>query len=344
MAVTFSAALVVVVLAALVAGPLIEPSRLARVTVARGPIVAQTDSQIVDINTTLEGGEGAAAGTGMVLTSSGVVLTNNHVIEQATSIQAVDLGNGRTYRARVLGYDERRDIAVLQLVGASALRTVKLGDSKNVLVGARVVTVGNAGGIGGEPAARSGTVLAIDRAIEVANDFDHSVEHLSQLIQFHGDLQPGDSGGPMVDAAGAVIGMDTAASTRFEFSGRTTGQGFAIEIDALTPIAHRILAGRGSRTIHIGPTAFIGVEVQPSARHPDGARVAGVISGTPAATAGLGADDVIVALAGRRITSNTSLTDALVPYRPGSRVSLRWREPGGREHTARITLGTGPAA
>jgi S1-C subfamily serine protease len=344
MATTFAAALCVVVVAALVSGTVGVSPPVLPVTVVSDPVVARVDSELVDVNTIINDGEGAAAGTGMVLTPSGLVLTNNHVIAQATSIDAVDVGNGQSYTARVLGYDERRDVALIQLEGASGLAAVTLGDSAHVDVGGQVVTIGNAGGVGGTPAARSGTVLALNRAIVVSDDYDGSSEHLSQLIQIHGDLQPGDSGGPMVDGAGAVIGMDTAASTGFELSGQTTGQGFAIEIDAVKRIAAQIRAGEASSTVHLGPTAFIGVEVDSESQSRPGATVSRVLPDNAAANAGLSGGDVITALGASRIASSNALTEALVGYRPGQRVTLTWLDPTGARHSALITLGTGPAA
>jgi S1-C subfamily serine protease len=345
MATTFVAALCVVIIAVLVGGTVgASPPPVLPVAVVSDPVVARVDSELVDINTITDGGTGAAAGTGMVLTPSGLVLTNNHVIAQATSIEAVDIGNGQTYTARVLGYDERRDVALIQLEGASGLAAVTLGDSAHVHVGGQVVTIGNAGGVGGTPAARSGTVLALNRAIVVSDAYDRSSEHLTQLIQIHGDLQPGDSGGPLVDGAGDVIGMDTAASSGFELSSQTTGQGFAIAIDAVKRIAAQIRAGAASNTIHLGPTAFIGVEIDSESKGPAGAAVSGTVPGTAAANAGLDAGDVITALGTRSITSSNALTEALVPCRPGQRVTLTWLDPAGVGHSAVITLGTGPAA
>jgi S1-C subfamily serine protease len=344
MATTFVAALCVVVIAALVSGTFGHSATVAPVRAVSDPMVARVDTDLVDINTVIDGGAGFAAGTGIVVTPSGLVLTNNHVIGRATSIEAVDVGNGQTYTARVLGYDERFDVAVIQLEGASGLAVVKLGDSAHVRVGRQVVTVGNAGGTGGTPAARSGTVVALNRAIVVSDGLDGSFEHLSRLIEFHGDLQPGDSGGPMVDASGAVIGLDTAASTGFELRGQTTGEDFAIEIDAVKRIAAQIRAGEASSTVHVGPTAFIGVDIDPGSGSHAGAAVAGTLAGSAAASAGLSSGDVITALGGRRIASSNALTETLVRYRPGDRVRLRWLDSAGAGHSAVVTLGTGPAA
>ncbi|MGZ6840495.1 MAG: S1C family serine protease, partial [Frankiaceae bacterium] len=120
-------------------------------------IAAAVSPGIVDINTTLGYRGAQAAGTGMVLTSSGEVLTNNHVIEGATSITATDVGSGQTYTASVVGYDPSEDVAVLQLTGASGLQTVTIGDSSAVRVGQRVVGIGNAGGTGGTPSYAGGS-------------------------------------------------------------------------------------------------------------------------------------------------------------------------------------------
>jgi S1-C subfamily serine protease len=344
MATTFTAAIGFVVAAVIIASVL-GSSNVATVASVSGPVVARVDAQLVDINTQIDGGEGAAAGTGMVLTPSGVVLTNNHVIQEASSIEATDIGNGQTYAAKVIGYDERRDIAVLQLEGASGLASVTLGDSASVTRGGRIITIGNAGGVGGRPAARSGTVVALNQAITVSDDLDDSSEHLSQLIKVDGDLQPGDSGGPMVNASGAVVGMDTAASTSFQFSRQTTGEDFAIAIDAVKQIAMQIRDGRGSSAIHIGPTAFIGVYIasQP-ASNAAGAAVYEAIPNSAAASAGVRGGDVITSLGGRPVSSANDLTEALVPYRPGQRVTLGWLNGVDVPQSATITLGVGPAA
>jgi S1-C subfamily serine protease len=266
------------------------------------------------------------------------------VIQGATSIQVIDVGNGESYVARVIGYDERDDIAILQLDGAAGLPTVELGDSSSVGLGERIITIGNAGGVGGTPAARSGTIIGLNEAITVGDDIDQSTEHLSRLIEVDGDLQPGDSGGPMVDGAGAVLGMDTAASTNFEFTNRPSGDGFAIAIDTVKAIAAQISAEHGSNSVHIGPTAFIGVKVQSLGGGPPGAAVAAIVPQTPAAGVGLDSGDVITSLGGVPVRSSTDLTEALVRYSPGSVVALKWVDPAGVSHTATITLGSGPAA
>src|SRR5215469_15593783 len=173
-------------------------------------IAARVNPGLVDIVTTLGVQHAAAAGTGMVLTSNGEVLTNNHVIAGATSIKARDIGNGRTYAAKVVGYTDSNDVAVLQLVGASGLKTVPLGDSSDLARGQKVVALGNAEGKGGTPAMATGMVTGLGATITAADQGTGVSERLRGMVQTDADIQPGDSGGPLVNSAGEVVGMDTA--------------------------------------------------------------------------------------------------------------------------------------
>ena len=230
-------------------------------------IASKIDPGLVDINTTLGYQQEQAAGTGIVLSSNGVILTNNHVIDGATSISVTDIGNNKTYTASVVGYDRTKDIAVLQLQNASGLQTATLGNSSNVSVGQDVVGVGNAGGTGGTPSAAGGTVTALNQSITASDDGDGTSEQLSGLIETNADIQPGDSGGALVDTSGNVLGIDTAASAGFSFQSNDQScgnQGFAIPINTALSLARAIEAGSGSSTIHIGETAFLGVEINAS--------------------------------------------------------------------------------
>src|SRR5215469_5525421 len=211
-------------------------------------IAAQTDPGLVDINTTLGLAGGAAAGTGQVLTSSGEVLTNNHVIDGATSIKATDIGNGRTYTAKVIGYDQTKDIAVIQLQGASGLQTVNTGNSSSATVGQKVVALGNALGKGGTPSVAVGHITGLNASITASDASAGTSEHLNGLIHHDAPIQPGDSGGPLVNTAGQVVGINTAASgsTGFQFqtgqNSRPT-QAFAIPINEALALASQIEAG-----------------------------------------------------------------------------------------------------
>ncbi|MGZ4384902.1 MAG: S1C family serine protease [Gaiellaceae bacterium] len=315
-----------------------------RVAASGDRSAASIDDGIVDITTNLAYQNAAAAGTGMVLTSSGEVLTNNHVIRGATTIRVTDPSTGRKYSATVVGYDLAADVAVLQLKNATGLRTVSLGDSSKVKVGQAVTALGNAGGTGGIPVAATGTITGLGRSI-TASDGGTS-ERLTGLIETDAGVEPGDSGGPLVDAAGKVIGMDTAASAGFAFESGGN-DAYAIPINRALTIAKQIEAGR-SATAHIGATAFLGIEVAAvdafmRGQTVNGAVVAGVVHASPAERAGLVYGDVIIALNNHRIASPTTLTALLQKQSPGAKVRIRWIDSFGTSHTVHVTLASGPA-
>jgi S1-C subfamily serine protease len=315
---------------------------------AASTLTANVEAAVVDITTTVGYQSGTAAGTGLVLTSSGEVLTNNHVIKGATSIRVTDVGNGSTYSATVVGYDAAHDIAVLQLQGASGLTTATVGDSSTLTIGAAVVAIGNAGGVGGTPSSSSGTITGLDRSITASDASDGSSEQLTGLVETNAALQPGDSGGPLVDGAGKVIGIDTAASGGFRFQVGAS-DGYAIPINTALAIARQIESGTTSTTIHIGSTAFLGIEVGSAggagaASTSSGAVVAGVVSGSPAEGAGIAAGDVIVALGGHTVDSPSTLSTLLAGHHPGDRVQVQWVDQSGGQHTATVQLASGPAA
>ncbi len=304
-------------------------------------LAAQIDPAIVDINTTLGYQRAKAAGTGVVLTASGVVLTNNHVIAGATEITAVDVGDGRTYQVTVLGYDEADDIAVVQLDGAAGLAVAPTGDSSSVVAGAAVLALGNAGGVGGTPSAAPGTVLDTDQTI-TATDESGASERLTGLIEVAADIQPGDSGGPLVSADGHVIGIDTAASAGFRYQA-AGGRGFAIPINQALAVARQITDGPAGAGVHIGPTAFLGVETT-SLRRYAGAAVVNVVADSPAAGAGLGYGDIIESVDGASVDSPATLGDLMAPHHPNDVITLGWSDRFGRSHIATVTLGQGPPA
>jgi S1-C subfamily serine protease len=313
-------------------------------------IATQTDPGLVDINTTLGYQQAKAAGTGMVLTSSGEVLTNNHVINGATSITARDVGNGRTYQAKVVGYDHSHDIAVLQLQGASGLQTVNLGDSGSAAQGQKVVALGNALGKGGTPAVATGHIASLGASITASDEGAGTSEQLTGLIHHNAGIQPGDSGGPLVNTAGQVIGINTAASQGTQFQGQQT-QAFAIPINQAKSIADQIEAGTSSTTVHIGPTGLLGVQILSAdsaaangIQAGSGAVVAGAVAGTPASGAGLAQGDVIVSVDGQSVSSPEQLQSALGQHHPGDSVTIGWQDQTGQTQSASVVLANGPAA
>jgi S1-C subfamily serine protease len=254
----------------------------------------------------------------------------------------------------VTGYDAAHDIAVLQLQGASGLQTAKLGDSAKAAVGESVVAVGNAGGTGGTPSSSGGSITALDQSITASDSLDGASEALSGLIEISADIQPGDSGGSLVNTAGAVIGIDTAASQGFSFNTSGT-QGYAIPINEARAIAAQIESGHGTATTHVGPTALLGVQLSTSGQNNSGgffgntpsrsgATIAGVLSGGPAAQAGLAAGDTITSVDGQSVDSPSSVSAILVDHHPGDKVQVAWVDSSGQSHTATVDLGSGPPA
>jgi len=324
-------------------------------------IAANVDPGLVDVNTniTYQGLQGA--GTGMVLTPNGEVLTNNHVIEGATSISVTDIGNGKTYNANVVGYDRTQDVAVIQLTGASGLQTVSTGDSSKVKVGQGVVAIGNANGTGGTPSYAGGSVTATNQSITASDSADGTSEQLTGLLETNADIISGDSGGPLVDSSGQVVGIDTAGSGTsggFQFQS-PANQGYAIPINQAVSTAKQIEAGNASSTVHVGPTAFLGVEVSSSAADctssspfggiggggntsTPGAYVCRVVSGEPAAQAGLAGGDTITSVDGHDVTSPDSLTNIMLAETPDHSVPVQYVDSSGQQQSATVKLGSGP--
>ena len=337
-------------------------------------ISSRIDPGLVDVTSTLGYDNATAMGTGIVLTANGEILTNNHVINGATSVSVTDIGNGKTYKATVVGYDESQDVAVLQLTGASGLTVANTGNSSTVAVGNSVVALGNAGGAGGTPSVATGSVTGLDQSITASDESSGTSEQLSGLIETNAPIQPGDSGGPLVNSYGQIVGMDTAASSNYQFGGAGNGgagsggfgsggagsggaggstgssgntsatQGYAIPIDTALSVAKQIEAGQGSSVIHTGATAFIGIEIATTDQTSSGVEIAGTQPGTPAATAGLTEGDVITAINGSTVSTGTQISEALIQQHPGDKITLTWTNTDGQSQTATVTLGTGPAA
>lgn len=301
-------------------------------------IAAKVTASVVDVNTTLPAGAGA--GTGMILTSSGDVLTNNHVVEGATSIRVVLVSSGKSYTATVVGTDPTDDVAVLRLTGTSGLQPIPTADSAKVGVGDPVVAIGNAGGRGGDPSVVGGSVTATNRSITVSDSTGASAEALTGLIQTDAPIEPGDSGGPLADTAAKVIGMNTAASASNGFDG-SASEGFAIPINRALSIARQIQQGRGSSTIHIGVPGMLGVSVVTPVGGPAGAQVADVTAGSPADVAGLQIGDTITTVDGKGVSSATELTTLIRSHRTGDSVRVGWTDSNGSRHSATVRLARG---
>jgi len=236
-----------------------QPSSSPSTTAGEQAIVNKVAPGLVIINTTLQYNGEQAAATGMVITSSGLVLTNNHVIEDSTAITA-RTATGHQYQAKVVGYDVTGDIALIQLEGASGLRTVPLGNSSSVTTGASVVAMGNAEGQSAIVPV-TGQVTAINQTI-TAGDQGGSVteETLHNMIETNADIVSGDSGGPLADTAGDVIGMDTAGNDG-GFAVQQSATGYSIPINNALAVVQQIRSGQASSTVTIGYPPFMGVYI-----------------------------------------------------------------------------------
>ena len=311
-------------------------------TSTQSPAVAATAAQkkgVVTIDTVIGyDPQQQAAGTGMVLTGDGTVLTNNHVIQGATSIEVTDETTGKQYTADVVGSDATNDVAVLKLRDASGLATVALDDDGEPSTGDAVTDVGNAEGTGNLVAAE-GTVTATDQAIQVQSESGTGTESLSGLIEVAAQVVSGDSGGPVLDREGEVVGMATAAS-----SGSADVTGYAIPITTAKRIAEQILSGTASGTVTIGLPAFLGVQVSDTAGSTGGVAVAGTVAESGAAAAGIVAGDTITTLDGTAVTTSAQLTELIGKHAVGDRVVVGYTTSDGTAHTATVTLTAGPAA
>jgi len=238
------------------------PSASPGTSTGQQAILNKVEPGLVIINTTLQYQSDEAAATGMVINSDGLVLTNNHVIEDSTSIKATDLGNGHTYTATVIGYDVTGDIALIKLQGASGLHTVPLGNSSTVKTGDSVLAMGNAEGQN-QIVPAAGQVTALNQTITASDEGGTiSSETLHGMIEDNADIVQGDSGGPLANSAGQVIGMDTAGSNGGGFGvQQQSTSGFAIPINTALSVASQIGAGQASSTLTIGYPPFIGIYI-----------------------------------------------------------------------------------
>ena len=296
------------------------------------------------INTVLTDGE--AAGTGIVLTSGGEVLTNYHVVEGSTSVRVTIASTGKTYTAAVVGADQSADIALLQLKSASGL-TVSRIDHDSVALGDDVTAVGNAGGTG-ELSAADGQVTDLSSSITTESEGSVPGESLTRLIETDADVVAGDSGGPLLDAQGEVVGVDTAASSGQEIDG------YAIPIATALRVVSQIRSGHETSAVRVGPAAFLGVElsttlqsaypgrVTDDADATSGALVAGVVDGGAADKAGLAAGDTVTRVGSTTVSAADDLTAALAKHQPGDQVVLTWTTAAGESTTATVTLGASP--
>jgi S1-C subfamily serine protease len=307
-------------------------------------IAAKVDPAIVDINTTL--GNGQAAGTGMIISSTGEILTNNHVVTGSTSISVMVQGRSQTYSAHVVGVDVSQDVAVIQIdQNVSGLSTVTFADSSSLHVGDAVVAIGNALGQGGAPHVETGQITALDQTI-TASEGSGNAETLNGMVESDALIYEGDSGGALVNGAGQVVGMITAGQAQ-GFRSSASSVGYAIASNTALSIVNRIRAHEVASDLTYGQVGYLGVAVQSmdaAAAQQLGLNVtSGALvtatpqTGTPAANAGISRYSVIVKLGDSAVTSADSLGTAVKSHQPGDSVSVTWVNSSGT-HTATVTL------
>jgi S1-C subfamily serine protease len=292
------------------------------------------------------------------------VLTNNHVIDEATKVSATIVTSGQKYTAKVIGYDDTDDVALLQLEGASGLHTVSLSNSAKAAVGEAVLALGNAAGKGGLPSTAQGTIQALNQSIQASDEGANTTENLHGMIETNTPIQQGDSGGPLVNGSAQVIGMDTAANSETTgFGGSSAATtGYAIPISTALSVANEIKSGQASADVHIGLAGFMGVDVADASTPTDcrgetgdggdgfggfggftspvssGALICLVYPSSPAFSAGLQGGDVITSVDGTAITSADGLTAITANSHPGDKYSITYVDQEDAKHTTTTTL------
>jgi len=294
-------------------------------------IYQRTQKGVVEITVTMTsqstnpfGGQQAqrAQGSGLVYDSNGRIITNQHVVDGATSI-SVKFWNGKTYKAEVVGSDPSTDLAVIKVdAPASLLTPLTLADSSTVAVGDNVVAIGSPFGL--ENTVTSGIVSALHRQMTSPNNFS-----IDDSIQTDAAINHGNSGGPLLNAEAQVIGVNAQIESD---SGGNDGVGFAIPSNTVKSIVSELIStGKAEH-------AYLGVSVETV----NGAvRITQVRSGTPAADAGLQAGDRIISVDGKQIASADGLTSAIAAKKPGDTVSVTYSR-GGQSHTVEVQLASRP--
>ena len=301
------------------------------VDAAPGSVTAAAQTVLpstVDIRATTA--QGAAEGSGVILTADGDVLTNNHVVAGGGQL-TVTLADGSEHPATVVGTSPSYDLAVIRLQDASGLTPAALGESSSLQVGQSVVAIGSPRGLTGT--VTTGIVSALDRTVQVQGEDGTAVVYNG--LQTDAPINQGNSGGPLVNLDGQVVGINSAIATAGGQDSGSIGLGFAIPIDQARRVAQEIMDG-GTATKPV-----LGVQGSTATGSDDGAPIAAVQEGSPAATAGLQAGDVVTQVDDVRVADFADLIARIGAHEPGEQVTLTVTN-GGAERTVQVTLGSQP--
>ena len=310
-------------------------------------LVSKVIHSVVSIDVKSNGNEDE--GTGMIISSDGEVITNNHVIElyseggNTGSITVTEYGQTKALPTTLVGYDQTKDVALLKINGASNLPTVTFGNSGKAVVGDSVVAIGNALGLAaGTPTVTQGIISALGRSVTAGGEGTQT-ETLQNMIQTDAAINPGNSGGPLIDTSGQVIGMNTAVAGTTSDGTSSQNIGFAIPAASVESLISELQKGGQSGN----GGGYLGVDITtltPALRQQygftptSGAVILSVVSGSPADKAGLVQGDVIVNIAGTNITSSDDLQKVVQAAKPGQSVSITYYV-GDSKRTTTATLG-----
>ncbi|HEX5587025.1 MAG TPA: S1C family serine protease [Acidimicrobiia bacterium] len=314
-------------------------------TIDSGAVADNVDNAIVNITSVTQ--DGVGAGTGMIVSSKGLVLTNHHVIAGAEHLQVEIGGNGDMHDAHVVGYSIADDVALVQIDDVSGLPTIDTADEPSPQDS--VLVIGNALGRGGDPTVSSGRVVALDQQITATDENGNDAETLTGMIQIAASVQPGQSGGAVVNADGKVVGMTTAASVNGGFRVESgSGEAYAIPIARALAAIQEIEKGSSTADVHVGPRAVMGIGIPPDtgARTPNasGVPVSQVTAGSPADDAGITVGSTIVAIGDTTVRSGDDVVRAMNTLTPDDSVKVTWLDGSGTRHTATVQLDEGPPA
>ena len=292
-------------------------------------IVADAGPSVVLIRSP-QGGSGTSSGTGFVIDTNGTIVTNAHVVEGASQVQVRFEDRAERVDAEVLGTDASSDLAVLRVDASHTdrLKPLTFADSDSVKVGDIALAIGYPLGL--DQTLTQGIVSAVDGTpIKSPNGFS-----IDKVIQTDAPINPGNSGGPLLDGAGRVIGINSQIATAAA-GGGNVGIGFAVPSNTVRQVVPRLRAGAAIRR------PYLGITTSESSTGALGAQVADVISGGPAAAAGISVGDTVTGVGGQAIERPDDVSAAIENRRPGDKVDIKVTR-GGDERTVSVTLGTRP--